>query len=52
VTFSAAVVEAVARPDFENEDVVTDVINRAEFALEEARARGGNTVVALPSPAV
>ncbi|MCL6481824.1 MAG: diguanylate cyclase [Firmicutes bacterium] len=52
VTFSAAVVEAVARPDFENEDVVTDVINRAEFALEEARARGGNTVVALPSPVV
>ncbi len=52
VTFSAAVVEAVARPDFENEDVVTDVINRAEFALEEARARGGNTVVALSSPVV
>lgn len=52
VTFSAAVVEAVARPGYETEDIVTDLINRAEFALEEARARGGDTVVSLASPKV
>lgn len=47
LTFSAGVVEAVTRSDYDSEDIVTDLINRAEFALEEARARGGDTVVAL-----
>jgi len=50
VTLSAGIVEAVAKSDFENEDIVTDLINRAEFSVEEARKRGGDTVVALESP--
>jgi len=50
VTLSAGIVEAVAKSDFENEDIVTDLINRAETSVEEARKRGGDTVVALESP--
>jgi hypothetical protein len=38
-------VEAAARQDYESEDIVTDLINRAEFTIEEARKRGGDTVV-------
>jgi diguanylate cyclase (GGDEF)-like protein len=47
LTFSAGVVEAVTRPDYDSEDIVTDLINRAEHALEEARTEGGDTVVVL-----
>jgi len=47
VTLSAAVVEAAPRLDFDSEDIVTDLINRAEFGLEEARKKGGDTVVSL-----
>jgi diguanylate cyclase (GGDEF)-like protein len=50
VTLSAGIVEAVAKADFESEDIVTDLINRAETSVEEARKRGGDTVVALESP--
>ena len=50
VTLSAGIVEAVAKAEFESEDIVTDLINRAEFSIEEARKRGGDTVVALESP--
>jgi hypothetical protein len=50
VTLSAGIVEAVAKSDYENEDIVTDLINRAEVSVEEARKRGGDTVVALESP--
>jgi len=50
VTLSAGIVEAVAKSDFESEDIVTDLINRAETSVEEARKRGGDTVVALESP--
>jgi diguanylate cyclase (GGDEF)-like protein len=50
VTLSAGIVEAVAKSDYESEDIVTDLINRAEVSVEEARKRGGNTVVALESP--
>jgi diguanylate cyclase (GGDEF)-like protein len=50
VTLSAGIVEAVAKADFESEDIVTDLINRAETSVEEARRRGGDTVVALESP--
>lgn len=44
---SIAVAEAIARQDFDNEDIVTDLINRVEAGLEEARKRGGNEIVAL-----
>ena len=47
---SAAIVEAVARPEYDSEDIVTDLINRAEFSLEEARKRGGDAVVAPDTP--
>ncbi len=50
VTLSAGIAEAVARPDFENEDIVTDLINRAEATLDEARKKGGNMVVGLETP--
>jgi hypothetical protein len=43
-------VEAVAKPDYESEDIVTDLINRAEFSAEEARKQGGDTIVVLESP--
>ena len=46
VTLSAGIVEAVAKAEYESEDIVTDLINRAEFSMEEARKRGGDTVVA------
>ncbi|HET9803468.1 MAG TPA: diguanylate cyclase [Candidatus Acidoferrum sp.] len=51
VTLSAGIVEAVARPDFDSEDIVTDLINRAEHSLEEARKKG-DTLVVLESPKV
>ena len=50
ITLSAGIVEAVAKPDYDSEDIVTDLINRAEFSIEEARKRGGDTVVALETP--
>ena len=50
VTLSAGIVEAVAKHDYDSEDIVTDLINRAEFSIEEARKRGGDTVVALETP--
>jgi diguanylate cyclase (GGDEF)-like protein len=45
ITLSAGVVEAAARQEYESEDIVTDLINRAEFSMEEARKQGGDTVV-------
>jgi diguanylate cyclase (GGDEF)-like protein len=45
ITLSAGIVEAAARQDYESEDIVTDLINRAEFTIEEARKLGGDTVV-------
>jgi diguanylate cyclase (GGDEF)-like protein len=47
ISLSASVVEAVNRPDYEAEDIITDLINRAEFGLEELRKKGGNTVLSL-----
>jgi diguanylate cyclase (GGDEF)-like protein len=47
LTTSASVAEAQSRQEFESEDIVTDLINRAEFGLEEARKKGGDTVVTL-----
>jgi diguanylate cyclase (GGDEF)-like protein len=46
LTFSASVAEAVARPDYDSEDIVTELINRAEAGLEAAQARGGDVVIA------
>jgi diguanylate cyclase (GGDEF)-like protein len=50
VTLSAGVVEAIARVDYDTEDIVTDLINRAEASLEEARKRGGDSVISLANP--
>jgi diguanylate cyclase (GGDEF)-like protein len=47
LTMSVAVAEALTKQDFDNEDVVTDLINRVEAGLEEAKKRGGNEIVAL-----
>jgi diguanylate cyclase (GGDEF)-like protein len=47
LTMSVAVAEAIARQDYDNEDIVTDLINRVEAGLEEARKRGGNEIIAL-----
>jgi diguanylate cyclase (GGDEF)-like protein len=52
ITLSAGIVEATAKPDYDSEDIVTDLINRAEFSIEEAKKRGGDTVIVLDSPRV
>jgi diguanylate cyclase (GGDEF)-like protein len=49
-TISAVVAEASARAGDETEDRVTEWINRAESGLDEARQRGGDTLVALLTP--
>jgi diguanylate cyclase (GGDEF)-like protein len=50
ITLSAGIVEAVAKVEYDSEDIVTDLINRAEFSMEEARKRGGDTIVTLEIP--
>jgi diguanylate cyclase (GGDEF)-like protein len=50
ITLSAGIVEAVPKPEFESEDIVTDLINRAEFSMEEARKKGGDSIIALETP--
>jgi diguanylate cyclase (GGDEF)-like protein len=50
ITLSAGIVEAVAKSDYDSEDIVTDLINRAEHSVEEARKQGGDTIIALDSP--
>jgi len=40
----------VPKPDYDSEDIVTDLINRAESSIEETRKRGGDTVVVLETP--
>ena len=52
ITLSAGIVEAVVKPDFDSEDIVTDLINRAEFSMEEARKKGGDTVIVQETPKV
>jgi diguanylate cyclase (GGDEF)-like protein len=47
LTTSVSVAEAVARHEFDSEDIVTDLINRAEAGLEEARKRGGNEIISF-----
>jgi len=46
LSFSASVAEAVARPDYDSEDIVTELVNRAEAGLAEAHGRGGDVVIA------
>jgi len=50
ITLSAGIVEAVPRSDYDSEDIVTDLINRAEFSMEEARKKGGDSIIALETP--
>jgi diguanylate cyclase (GGDEF)-like protein len=50
ITLSAGIVEAVAKPDYDSEDIVTDLINRAESSLEEARKKGGDAVIVMEAP--
>ena len=52
ITLSVGIVEAVAKQEYESEDIVTDLINRAEFSVEDARKKGGDTVVTLETPKV
>lgn len=44
-TVSASVVEAVGRVDYDSEDIVTELINRAEAGLAETIQRGGDSTV-------
>ncbi len=46
ISYSASVAEAATRQDYDSEDIVTDLINRAEAGMEQARSRGGNVVIA------
>jgi diguanylate cyclase (GGDEF)-like protein len=47
VTTSIAIAEAIAQRDYDSEDIVTDLINRAEAGLQEVRKRGGNDIISL-----
>lgn len=47
LTITAGIAEAVINVQFDAVDIVTEVINRAEAALDSARAEGPNTVRAL-----
>jgi diguanylate cyclase (GGDEF)-like protein len=47
LTMSVAIAEAVARADYDSEDIVTDLINRVETGLDEARKGGGNRIIGL-----
>jgi len=47
VSFTAGLAEAVVRQQFDPVDIVTEVINRAELALDMAIAQGAGKVVAL-----
>ena len=44
LTFSAGMSEAAVRPDYDALDIVTDVVNRAEFSLEAALKKAGVVV--------
>jgi diguanylate cyclase (GGDEF)-like protein len=50
MTVSAGVVEAFPRQDYDTEDIVTELINRAESTLEEIRQRGGDVVISVGEP--
>jgi diguanylate cyclase (GGDEF)-like protein len=46
-SFNAGVAEAVLRPEFDPVDIVTEVINRAEHALEKSEIEGPGKSMAL-----
>jgi diguanylate cyclase (GGDEF)-like protein len=52
ITLSAGIVEAAAKADYDSEDIVTDLMNRAENSVDEARKRGGDTVVTVEVPKI
>ena len=45
--FSAGLAEAVVKENYDPEDIVTEVINRAEFALATSLVQGSGKIVAL-----
>ncbi len=45
ITATVAIAEAVAKQEYDSEDIVTDLINRAESCMEEAQKRGGDAIV-------
>jgi GGDEF domain-containing protein len=49
LTLSACVAEAIVRSDYDGEDIVTELMNRAAAGLEEAESRGGGSIVS-PQP--
>jgi len=49
VPFNAGIAEAVMRAQYDPIDIVTEVINRVEHALEQANTHGGNRVLVLSS---
>jgi diguanylate cyclase (GGDEF)-like protein len=50
LTLSAGVVEALVRAEYDSEDIVTDLMNRAETSLETARRDGGNRLEIAEMP--
>jgi diguanylate cyclase (GGDEF)-like protein len=50
--FSAGVAEAVIRAEYDPIDVVTEIINRVEYALSQGVAQGAGKVVALEPAAL
>ena len=52
VSFNVGVAEAVVRPGFDPVDVVTEVINRVELALDTSVAQGNGKILALSASMV
>ena len=50
LTLAAVVADASEFAAEDNEDRVTEWMNRAEFGLEEIRRHGGNRVLSLAAP--
>lgn len=51
-TMAAGVAEAVRDGDMDGSDIVTELINRVESALEEAQATGGGSTKVLEPPSL
>jgi diguanylate cyclase (GGDEF)-like protein len=47
LSLSASVAEAIVRLDYDSEDIVTELMNRAAAGLEEAENQGGGAIVSL-----